>query len=299
MPCFSSDNAVLALSKDSVIRTIHLGILAYNGFMDPKSFKCPECEYFDELDGIRRHCVRSHGITAEQLYRMLFMAGREPTCECGCGQVITKFWGIEKGFSKYIRGHSSRVNNNWGHNAKALNKSHASRRESFSQGEWSAWNKGETKESDKRIAAYGRTQSQNFTPERRQVRSERMTENRLNKTIPDLNGKNHGMWKGGSSSLQQLTRSYLFRAWSRPIMERQRFTCQHCGVQGNLCVHHDKERFAEIPQKAMQHFQVADATQLTFDQKQELSLWVVDYHLDNRVSGLVLCEACHERAHVA
>lgn len=82
-------------------------------------------------------------------------------------------------------------------------------------------------------------------------------------------------------------------------MERQRFTCQHCGAQRNLCVHHDKERFAEILQKAMAHFRVSDAGQLTFDQRQELSLWVIDYHLDNNVSGVVLCEKCHVQAHAA
>jgi hypothetical protein len=112
-----------------------------------------------------------------------------------------------------------------------------------------------------------------------------------------MSGANYSQWKGGVSSLQQLTRANLFRAWSRPIMERQRFTCRECGAQQDLCVHHDKEHFAEILQKAMQHFQVNDATQLTFDQRQELSLWVVDYHLDNNVSGVVLCTQCHEHAH--
>ena len=82
-------------------------------------------------------------------------------------------------------------------------------------------------------------------------------------------------------------------------MEKARFTCRDCGAQKDLCVHHDQERFADILQKAMQHFQVQDAMTLTFEQKHELSLWVVDYHLDNGVSGVVLCEGCHERAHAA
>lgn len=80
-------------------------------------------------------------------------------------------------------------------------------------------------------------------------------------------------------------------------MERDRFTCRDCGKQSDLCVHHDQERFAVILQKAMQHFNVEDATLLTFEQKQELTLWVIDYHLDNDVSGVVLCAGCHEKVH--
>jgi len=36
---------------------------------------------------------------------------------------------------------------------------------------------------------------------------------------------------------------------------------------------------------------------MTFEQKQELCLWIIDYHLDNNVSGIVLCEACHVKSH--
>lgn len=267
--------------------------------MDLRSFKCPECDYFDELGGLRRHCVRSHDITAESLYRVLFLNGKEPACECGCGQVITKFWGIEKGFSKFVRGHHSRVHNNWGHNKAAQEKSQDVRREMHKRGEITIWNKGETKETDERLRAYGAKGSETIKsqPELLQQRSDDMKRYWETGVIVPLSGSSHSMWKGGTSALQNLVRSHLFRAWSRPIMERDRFTCQHCGKQGTLCVHHDQERFAEILQKAMQHLQASDATQLTFDQKQELSLWVIDYHLDNKISGVVLCEKCHEEVH--
>lgn len=82
-------------------------------------------------------------------------------------------------------------------------------------------------------------------------------------------------------------------------MERDRFTCQRCDKQNELCVHHDKERFAEILHKAMQHFQVVDATKLEFEQKQEMSFWVIDYHLDNKTLGVTLCVQCHDLAHSA
>jgi hypothetical protein len=227
--------------------------------------------------------------------------GTIPTCACGCGQT-TKYYDYDRGYAEYIRGHHSRVKNNWGHNEAALAKSQDVRREQIAAGEWKAWNKGETKETDDRVASLGQKQSSNFTPERRAKRGEIMTKSWQTGVITPLTGSAHSQWKGGVSSLQELTRSHLYRAWSRPKMVQANFTCQHClGVSagGGLEVHHDQERFAEILQKAMHHFKVIDATQLTFEQKQELTLWVIDYHLNNNVSGIVLCEGCHEKAHVA
>jgi hypothetical protein len=246
------------------------------------------------------HYRRKHKRTARQLRIELFHGGVEPTCACGCSEPV-KFHAIQMGFSEYVWGHAARVKNNWGHNQGALQKSQDKRREQIAAGEWVPWNRGETKETDERIAAYGKTGSQTLKtdPECQRQRSEHMAEQWKKGEIVPAKGPAHSQWKGGVSSLQQLVRANLFRAWSRPKMEAARFTCQRCGSQKDLCVHHDQERFAAILQKAMQHFQVDDATQLTFDQKQELSLWVVDYHLDNNVSGAVLCEACHERAHAA
>lgn len=228
------------------------------------------------------------------------MNGKDPSCECGCGQIITKFWGIEKGYSKFVRGHHSRVHNNWGHNKVALQKSQDVRRQQIAGGEWVAWNKNQTKETDERVAAYGQTQAKNFTQERREIRSERMTANRLNKIVPDLKGKEHGMWRGGSSALQPLARARLHSVWTYPKLKAANFTCQGTGPhRGTLEVHHDQERFAAILQKAIAIFGEVDPNSLDgdFERKSSISEWVADYHIDNNVSGIVLCEACHLAEH--
>lgn len=266
--------------------------------MDPETFKCPYCDRtMPSLEGLRKHC-RKHKVDAKRLYLELFCGGIEPTCKCGCKQPV-KFLTIQEGFSTYKRGHISRIQNNWGHNKIALDKSHATTKRRYDAGEIQVWNKGLSKDTDKRVEALGVAGSHTLKtdPACQRQRSEHMSEQWKTGSIVAQTGLNHSHWKGGVSSLQQLVRSHLFRAWSRPIMERQRFTCQHCGKQSDLCVHHDKERFAVILQKAMEHFRVDDAMQLSFDQKQELSLWVVDYHVNNQVSGIVLCETCHKQEH--
>lgn len=235
----------------------------------------------------------------DQLYIELFMDGKTPACACGCGQTITKFWDIEKGYSRFVRGHHSRVKNNWGHNKEAQQKSQHTRRAMHDQGKIRIWNKGKTKESDERIAAQGQRCSHTLKtdPVCQKQRSEHMTKQWMTGSLVALTGADHLQWKGGVSALQPFVRSHLFRAWSRPIMERDGFTCRVCGKQSDLCVHHDRERFSAVLQKAMERFCVDDASQMTFEQKSELCLWVVDYHLDNNVSGLTLCEQCHQREH--
>ncbi len=268
--------------------------------MDPKSFKCPECDYFDELDGLRRHCVRKHGIEAEKLYRSLFMGNKEPTCACGCRAIITKFWGIEKGFSKFIRGHHSRVNNNWGHNKDALQKSQDVRRQQIANGTWKVWNRGGDVQSDPRIAAYGVKGSHTLKsdPKCQKQRSEHMAEQWKAGNLTPQIGSDHGMWRGGTSALQPLVRAHLHSQWTYPKLRASGFMCSRCAVPGQqIEVHHDQERFADILYKAI--VALGEVVNDDFAQKAAIAEWVADYHVKNNVSGVVLCARCHDLEHAS
>lgn len=263
--------------------------------------QCPSCDLnFKSYTAVSLHFRNKHGTSLEfkEIMRLKLIEekheGVTPTCKCGCGG-IPKYYDYDRGFVEYVRGHHSRVKNNWGHNESAQTKSQDVRREMHKRGEIPIWNKGETKETDERIAAYGQTQSVNFTPERLEIRSKRMTENRLNKTIPDLRGKDHGMWRGGTSALQPLARSRLHYAWAYPKLCAAGFKCTSCNKPGpGLEVHHDKERFAAILHKAIVELGEAGDD---FEKKSTIVDWVVAYHIDNKVSGIVLCESCHEEMH--
>lgn len=103
---------------------------------------CKECDKeFKSLDSLRRHRSQKHGIIAEQTYIDYILDGVNPTCKCGCGEK-PKYLGIEAGFREYKLGHAAKVNNNWGHNPKAIKKSHETQKKMYSNGELNIWNKG-------------------------------------------------------------------------------------------------------------------------------------------------------------
>jgi len=109
-----------------------------------KQIKCKICDKeFTSLWGLSRHNSQKHNMSSEMTYINYNLSGVEPTCGCGCGEKPT-FLSIKKGYNKFIRGHSSRVNNNWGHNPDALKKSHATQKLMHEAGALKVWNDGLT-----------------------------------------------------------------------------------------------------------------------------------------------------------
>jgi len=124
--------------------------------------KCPDCDFqIENINSLRIHASKKHDISSEDLYIQVVLKGIKPTCECGCGS-YTKFNGLVNGYSKFVWGHASKVNNNWGRNKDAFEKSIATRRRMWENGEIQGWCKGLTKD-DPRIASIIKKMN---TPER-------------------------------------------------------------------------------------------------------------------------------------
>ncbi len=221
---------------------------------------------------------------------MFLPDGKEPTCACGCGEP-TNFISLQKGFSTYILGHASSVNNNWGHNKIAQEKSLKKRRD---EGLWSKnpWNRGRTKESDPEFAKIAEIAYN--SPVEKNRRSILMKSQWDNKTIQPMTGSSHSQWKGGTSALQPLVRSHLHRIWVYPKLREGGFKCSKCESTKDLEVHHDGERFASILYKAI--LELGEPGD-DFEKKSLIAEWVTNYHVDNGVSGVVLCEECHDEEH--
>jgi hypothetical protein len=196
-----------------------------------------------------------------------------------------------KGYSTYILGHSSKVNNNWGHNKTAQDKSLKKRRD---EGLWSRdpWNRGKTKENDPEFALIC---EKAYNSEKEKIRkSNKMKNQWANEQLQPLTGSSHPQWRGGTSALQPMVRSHLYNRWTFHKLKENGFRCSSCGATDDLEVHHNGERFATILHKAIEYLgEPGDS----FEKKSLISEWVTNYHIDNNVSGIVLCVDCHNAAH--
>ena len=124
-------------------------------------YKCEICDRdFDTLWGLSSHNVKKHDIKPQETFIKHNLDGATPKCKCGCGETPT-FLGIKKGFRDFIRGHASRINNNWGHNPDAQKKAKDTQRRLYGSGELVIWNKGLTKDDDERLD-YGEKISNNL-----------------------------------------------------------------------------------------------------------------------------------------
>ena len=254
---------------------------------------CPKCQYqSDSLNSLRIHAAKQHSLSSEDLYLAVATDGKRPVCKCGCGQ-HTKFNTLQRGYSDFVLGHASRVNNNWGHNEAAREKSLKKRRD---EGLWSRnpWNRGLTKETDERLIRAGETMSR----KNGERYSRLMREKRSNGTMPSLHGSDHPNWKGGTSALGAMCHAdnRLYIQWKLPKLQAAGFRCSRCNSSADLHVHHDSVRMAEIIHR---YRDVLPGEELTHDQKLWLVDQVVDHHLREQVSGTVLCEKCHELEHAS
>ncbi len=120
-------------------------------------FKCPYCdEVFETYNGLAKHVFRfsNHKCESkEQLLADFAYNGERPKCKCGCGEYTDISYEGGAHFCEYVLGHNSKINNNWGHNKQAVDKSTETRRRQYAEGERVQWNKGkswrETFEEDK------------------------------------------------------------------------------------------------------------------------------------------------------
>jgi hypothetical protein len=272
------------------------------------SYSCPHgggCTFtvqprkHDTLSSLNAHWRKVHGRSAEDLYVTLFCGGVRPTCKCGCGGTVA-FFGVHKGFGEWIRGHVSRVKNNWGHNDSAREKSLETRRGMFESGELTTWNAGLTKASDERVAAYGVAGSRSIQDSEHELqRRHDMMKNQWKRgNLYPLTGSAHSQWAGGVSALQSLCRSHMFRPWTYPRLVAAGFRCQTpgCESKGELHAHHNGERFSTVLRAVVQ---VLGEPGDDFAKKMAIAEAVTQYHVDRDVSGIVLCEACHAKAHAA
>ena len=279
-------------------------------------FSCPICpQHYSELISLSVHYRKQHKKTSQDLYVSLFCNNVIPLCKCGCGTQV-KFLDITQGFREYKLGHASRVANNF-QTEKSRSNSKSARRKMLEDGSWKPfvtketgehWSKGLTKETDERIRKMADTVS---LPEESARRSERMRRNRLNGVVRTLHKEEHSQWKGGVTSLLSYCHSNkkLFTEWKYPKLLKSNFSCEKCGASRDanprplLEVHHDQQRMSEIVRYIAQtfgwkdHYATTPTDSESIEMKEKISDAVAVYHIENNISGIVLCQECHKAIH--
>lgn len=261
-------------------------------------FKCKLCnDEYKSYNSLATHVRRTHKLDRRQFYVDYYLNGIWPTCECGCGEK-TKWSPTEKKFREFSGvGHLNRVRNNWGHNKAAIDKSSDTRRKQFAAGERKMWSEGLTLETSPLLQSAAKKLSERYTDDIKKEYSERMSVMRKDGTIPTLYREKSSQWKGGVSSIQNVARNNprLYSEWKYPILIRDQFKCQRCPETTNLHIHHDAETFSEIIKKVMT---IDDYENIDdYSRKVLISDKIVDYHVKNNVSGMTLCNKCHQELH--
>lgn len=165
------------------------------------------------------------------------------------------------------------------------------------------WNAGLTKEDPRVAAALEKRETALY----KEKASQRMRRSRLSGKIPTQTKENHSQWRGGTSPLNNYCRANrkLYTDWKYPLLEKAQFKCQECSKPGpGLEIHHDKEKMCDIIHRfATQYgwsgfYSLQSETDIvTIKIKIKISNAVAQYHIDNNVSGKVLCETCHKEHH--
>lgn len=114
---------------------------------DTLNYKCPYCERsFATYNGLSKHVLsKIHGdISKEQLLTDFKYCGERPKCKCGCGNYTEIRYETTIHFADFVQGHNVRINNNWGHNIIAIEKSAKTRKKQYKDGIRVPWNKNKT-----------------------------------------------------------------------------------------------------------------------------------------------------------
>lgn len=256
--------------------------------------KCSRCgREFEQEQSLRKHVGRTHKISSEEFYIELKLNGVEPTCECGCGQ-RTSYRGWGPGFLKWIVGHNSKGDNNPSCREDVKRKRSEFWKEN-NPSKINPWQKGLTKETDERVAKQAEKLKGReilWKDKISKTRKKRLASGEI--VIPS--GRDSYNWKGGKSSIRVLIYSNkrLHEEWKKDKFVFSNGKCSVCSAKYNLTIHHDKITMSKIISK----FVKSDHERyLTFEEKKNIVEKVVDYHVNNDVSGIVLCMKCHKRHH--
>lgn len=271
-----------------------------------ENINCIFCnENFINQQAMLQHCRSKHSeFSDKDIYMRYNHLLESPTCECGCGKEV-KFRNFVMGFQKYFEWHQIFDNE------KMLNantpeqsaKAGLTLKNGYASGKYVAWHKGLTKENSSGLKIISekaiKLNKQPEVIERKILLFARLLkEGKIAKREEE-----NSSWKGATKSIKNICREHDNRYinWRIPVLKRDNFTCQHCfnPEEKKLHVHHNVEEFSDILKKIIDKNNLSkkNMQDMTYDAKKEIAIEVYEYHINNNVSGITLCEKCHSKEH--
>ena len=104
-------------------------------------FICKICQKeCNTLNSLRSHSIQKHNISSDKIYVDYVLNGKEPKCECGCGN-NSPFISINKGFSRFIQSHHNRIkgNNNFHKDPNTHKKAIETQKKNWKEGKYVGW----------------------------------------------------------------------------------------------------------------------------------------------------------------
>ena len=104
-------------------------------------------------------------------------------------------------------------------------------------------------------------------------------------------GRQHGNWKG-TSSFNKTVRSRLYPVFTKPVMERDNYTCQLCSKEGGILHAHHVVSLRSIIDELLTALGINDVSKLidTNHYDELVNIVVKNHHVDN---GQTVCPKCH------
>lgn len=114
--------------------------------------KCPTCDMtFGQEKCFLEHHLTMHGVVADEDLYNKTRCQSSPVCACGCNKPL-KWNGWKKGYtSKYLRGHNAIVDSVFS-NPERIKEFVNKRAAGYADGRYEVWNKGQTKETNVKLA---------------------------------------------------------------------------------------------------------------------------------------------------
>ena len=154
------------------------------------------------------------------------------------------------------------------------------------------WNKGLTKETDKRVASMAKKPKnfvKGYVPWNR-GKTNIFSEKTL-KSMRTRRGKKHWNWKGGITSLNAAIRALPeYKQWRDDTFQRNNYTCQRCDKRGSdLEAHHNIKPFIELLQEFLQEYNQFSP----FEDQDTLVRLAMKWQPFWTAEGQTLCKDCH------